>query len=144
METLYRKVTFEIEAQDHNRTILIGKNANFIFNPNTKNGEELTDFLSGCEEIPDPTNQLKAYNIANTFLKPYEKEFIDCLEKLKADKEELLKVLEKCKKSLLWVSENCPLPIIINDGDADDQIKHIGYRLQEIESLIQKHKQCIK
>lgn len=60
METLYRKVTFEIEQQDNYKTVLIGKNANFIFNPNTRNGEELTDFLSGCEEIPDPTAQLKA------------------------------------------------------------------------------------
>ena len=59
-ETLYRKVTFEIEQQDNYKTVLIGKNANFIFNPNTRNGEELTDFLSGCEEIPDPTTQLKA------------------------------------------------------------------------------------
>lgn len=64
-------MTFEIEAQDHNGTILIGKNANFIFNPNTKNGEELSDFLSGCEEISDST------------------------AKLQADKEELLEALEK-------------------------------------------------
>ena len=60
METLYRKVTFEIEQQDHCKTVLIGKNANFIFNPNTRNGEELSDFLSGCEEIHDPTSLLQA------------------------------------------------------------------------------------
>lgn len=59
-ETLYRKVTFEIEQQDNYKTVLIGKNANFIFNPNTRNGEELSDFLSGCEEIPNPTAQLQA------------------------------------------------------------------------------------
>lgn len=73
METIYRKVTFEIEQQDHCKTVLIGKNANFIFNPNTRNGEELSDFLSGCEEIPDPTAQLKA------------------------DKEELLEMLKELK-----------------------------------------------
>ena len=60
METLYRKVTFEINDKDHDEISLIGKSANFIFNPNTRNGEELFDFLSGCEEIPDPTAQLQA------------------------------------------------------------------------------------
>lgn len=74
METLYRKVQFEINDKDHDQTWLIGKSAYFVFNPNTKNGEELTDFLSGCEEIPDTSHQL---------------------EKLKADKAELLEVLEE-------------------------------------------------
>jgi hypothetical protein len=75
MEKLYRKVTFEIDEQDHNRTVLVGKNANFIFNPNTKNGEELTDFLSGCE---DGTAQLKA------------------------DKEELVSFLENLSHNVFW------------------------------------------
>ena len=60
METLYRKVTFEINDKDHDEILLIGKSANFIFNPNTRNGEELSDFLSGCEEIHDPTSLLQA------------------------------------------------------------------------------------
>lgn len=60
METLYRKVTFEINDKNHDEILLIGKSANFIFNPNTRNGEELFDFLAGCEEVPDPTAQLKA------------------------------------------------------------------------------------
>ena len=60
METLYRKVQFEINCKDHDETWLIGKSANFIFNPNTRNGEELSDFLAGCEEVPDTTAQLKA------------------------------------------------------------------------------------
>ena len=62
METLYRKVTFEINDKNHDEIWLIGKSANFIFNPNTRNGEELSDFLAGCEEVPDPTAQLKAEN----------------------------------------------------------------------------------
>ena len=60
METLYRKVTFEISDKNHDEILLIGKSANFIFNPNTRNGEELSDFLAGCKEIPDPNAQLKA------------------------------------------------------------------------------------
>ena len=60
METLYRKVTFEINDKNHDKIWLIGKSANFIFNPNTRNGEELSDFLAGCEEVPDNTSQLKA------------------------------------------------------------------------------------
>jgi len=60
METQYRKVQFEINDKDHDEIRLIGKSANFIFNPNTRNGEELFDFLSCCEEIPDNTTQLKA------------------------------------------------------------------------------------
>lgn len=59
METPYRKVTFEIKHVDHEQTWLIGKSANFIFNPNTISGEELTDFLSGCEEIPDNSYQIE-------------------------------------------------------------------------------------
>jgi len=74
METLYRKVQFEINCKDHDETWLIGKSANFIFNPNTRNGEELSDFLAGCEEIHDPTAQLQA------------------------DKAELLEALEKISK----------------------------------------------
>lgn len=77
METLYRKVTFEVEQQDNYKTVLIGKNANFIFNPNTRNGEELTDFLSDCEEIPNHSAQLQA------------------------DKAELLEALEKAQSELL-------------------------------------------
>ena len=74
METLYRKVTFEISDKNHDEIWLIGKSANFIFNPNTRNGEELSDFLAGCEEIPDHIAQLKA------------------------DKAELLEALEKISK----------------------------------------------
>lgn len=74
METLYRKVQFEINDKDHDEIWLIGKSANFIFNPNTRNGEELFDFLSCCEEIPDPTAQI---------------------EKLESDKAELLEKLEE-------------------------------------------------
>ncbi len=59
METLYRKVTFEINDKNHDETWLIGKSANFIFNPNTRNGEELSDFLAGCEEVPDNKSLLK-------------------------------------------------------------------------------------
>ena len=59
METLYRKVQFEIHNKDHDQTVLIGKNANFMFNPNTRNGEELSDFLAGCEEVPNNKSLLK-------------------------------------------------------------------------------------
>ena len=81
-ETLYRKVQFEINDKDHDETWLIGKSANFIFNPNTRNGEELLDFLAGCEEIPDPTAQLNA------------------------DKSELLEALEKLRNHYGLFPEN--------------------------------------
>ena len=84
METLYRKVTFEIEQQDNYKTVLIGKNANFIFNPNARNGEELTDFLSGCEEITDTSHQI---------------------EKLESDKAELLEALENTKTAFRYFPE---------------------------------------
>ena len=73
METLYRKVQFEINHKEHDEIWLIGKSANFIFNPNTRNGEELFDFLSCCEETPDNTQQI---------------------EKLEAEKKELLSILK--------------------------------------------------
>ena len=79
METQYRKLQFEINAKDHDEIWLIGKSANFIFNPNTRNGEELFDFLSCCEEIPDNSHQI---------------------QKLEADKAELLEALVKCNKFL--------------------------------------------
>ena len=59
METIYRKVQFEINCKDHDETWLIGKSANFIFNPNTRNGEELSDFLAGCEEITDTSHKIE-------------------------------------------------------------------------------------
>ena len=82
METPYRKVQIEINCQDHDQTWLIGKSANFIFNPNTRNGEELFDFLSCCEEIPDNSHQL---------------------EKLESEKKELLEALEEAKQFLNYV-----------------------------------------
>ena len=108
METLYRKVQFEINNKDHDKTWLIGKSANFIFNPNTRNGEELFDFLSCCEEIPDNSLQL---------------------EKLEAEKKELLEALEKV--------------IVIQDKYFGEQEIHSRLRAfcVQIESLIQKHKQ---
>lgn len=83
METLYRKVQFEINEKDHDEIILIGKSADFTFNPNTRNGEELFDFLSCCEEIPDNSRQI---------------------ENLEADNAELLEALEKCNNELHFYS----------------------------------------
>ena len=57
--TLYRKVTFRINDKNHDEIWLIGKSANFIFNPNTRNGEELSDFLAGCEEITDTSHKIE-------------------------------------------------------------------------------------
>ena len=113
METLYRKVTFEINDKNHDEILLIGKSANFIFNPNTRNGEELSDFLAGCEEITDTSHQI---------------------EKMEAEKAELLDVLEKISK-------------VTNEGYMTD---HTDFQVweselkqvhNEIKSLIQKHKQ---
>ena len=72
MET--KKVQIEINIKDHDEIWLIGKSANFYFNPNTRNGEELFDFLSCCEEITDNSHQI---------------------EKLEAEKAELLEALEE-------------------------------------------------
>ena len=100
--TLYRKVQFEINCKDHDETWLIGKSANFIFNPNTRNGEEISDFIAGCEETSDASHQI---------------------EKLEAEKKELLESLEKVKE---WGS-----------------VFGIEYSIyDEIESLIQKMKKC--
>ena len=137
METLYRKVTFEIEQQDHCKTVLIGKNANFIFNPNTRNGEELTDFLSGCEEIPDKPNRN-----TGSFLKPDQKEHADKVfelltkktvakdcecDKLQADKAELLEALE------IFIEQNTPT-FTSHDYEFPEYV-------MKAKSLIQKHKQ---
>ena len=100
METPYRKVQIEINDKDHDETWLIGKSANFIFNPNTRNGEELFDFLSCCEEIPDQTQ----------------------IEKLEAEKKELLEALEKATDLL-----EAGFPEIS--------------AVKDFQSLIQKHKQ---
>ena len=84
MKTLYKKIFFTIDYQDPYLTTLIGKNANFIFNPNARNGEELTDFLSGCEEITDTSHQI---------------------EKLESDKAELLEALENTKTAFRYFPE---------------------------------------
>ena len=86
METLYRKVQFEINDKDHDEIWLIGKSAYFIFNPNTRNGEELFDFLSCCEEIPDNSQ----------------------IEKLEAEKKEMMKLMMQMKESFdhkAWVTK---------------------------------------
>lgn len=45
-----RTITLEIEYIDHYTTVLKNKNGDsFTFNPETRNGEELTDFLMGAE-----------------------------------------------------------------------------------------------
>ena len=51
---------------------------------------------------------------------------------------EMLEMLNTCLKSFNWISENCLLPTINNQEDADIQITHIPYNIQEIESLIKK------
>ena len=104
-KTKYRKVKIEIDIKDHDEVWLIGKSANFIFNPNTRNGEELFDFLSCCEEIPENSQ----------------------IEKLEAEKKELLEALEKI--------------IVIQDKYFGEQQIHSRLRAfcVQIESLIQKH-----
>ena len=84
METLYRKVQFEIREKDHDQIRLIGKNANFIFNPNTINGEELSGFLAGCEEVPNNSHQI---------------------EKLEAENKELLEALERSNLQIKYLHE---------------------------------------
>ena len=120
METLYRKVTFEINDKDHDQIWLIGKNANFMFNPNTRNGEELSDFLAGCEEIPDNTSQLQADKA----------ELLEALEDVKSEKKDLLMLLDDCK-------------IVIDMTRQTHGFLGSSEQLyNKIESLIQKHKQC--
>jgi len=53
---------------------------------------------------------------------------------------EMLAMLEKSKASFEWISKNCLLPIIKNQADADLQIEHIQFNIQEIEKLIKKVK----
>ena len=122
METIYRKVQFEINCKDHDETWLIGKSANFIFNPNTRNGEELSDFLAGCEEIPDTIAQLKADNAELLELRSTIEEFRD-----KANQS-----ADNLHKRGLQSSGMC------------SQAMETAYNLCliEIESLIQKMKKC--
>ena len=102
METLYRKVQFEINCKDHDETWLIGKSANFIFNPNTRNGEELSDFLAGCEEIPDTIAQLKADKAelleALENLTEYGSTGEDAVE-MKREIESLIQKMKKCQEN---------------------------------------------
>ena len=137
METLYRKVQFEIREKDHDETVLIGKSANIVFNPNTSHGEELSDFLSGCEEIPDPTAQLQADNTQNCeagckvytggerrhdkHCVFYPESFTKMYDELQADKAEILEALEN-------------LTEYGSTGEDAVEMK------REIKSLIQKHK----
>ena len=117
METLYRKVTFEINDKNHDEILLIGKSANFIFNPNTRNGEELSDFLAGCEEITDTSHQI---------------------EKLEAEKKEILEALDNSLKVIEWYMENT-----MPESDNHTDFFNIGMNQRsEIESLIQKMKKC--
>ena len=96
METLYRKVQFEINDKDHEHIWLIGKSAKFFFNPNTRNGEELFDFLSCCEEIPENSQ----------------------IEKLQAEKKELLEALENSRKVIEWYMENT-MPYDFDNVDSE-------------------------
>ena len=121
METIYRKVQFEINCKDHDETWLIGKSANFIFNPNTRNGEELSDFLAGCEEIPDTIAQLKAD---------------------KAELLELRSTIEEFRDKANQSADNLHKRGLQSSGMCS-QAMETAYNLCliEIESLIQKHKQ---
>lgn len=81
---------------------------------------------------------------ANTILpetdEEYEKEReeIEANMKIYACAPEMLKMLKNCLTSFNWVSENCLLPVIKNQEDADIQIHHIPYNIQELELLIEK------
>ena len=122
MGTLYRKVTFEINDKNHDEIWLIGKSANFIFNPNTRNGEELFDFLSGCEETSDTSHQIEK-------LEAEKKELLEALEKVKSEKKDLLMLLYDCK-------------IVIDITRQTHGFLGSSEQLyNKIESLIQKHKQ---
>ena len=67
-----REITLRIEGRDFNETALIGKSANFIFNPQTRNGEELSDFLSGCEDSALEKWQSTAKELAEALEKSIE------------------------------------------------------------------------
>jgi hypothetical protein len=51
--------------------------------------------------------------------------------------DEMRDMLEECKKSLVWVYENCIAP----GANSNDEIYNICYRLQELENLLQSLKQ---
>lgn len=52
--------------------------------------------------------------------------------------EEMRDMLEECLKSFNWISENCTLPTVNNEDDAEDSIHYLGYRKQELQKLLNK------
>ena len=72
-------------------------------------------------------------------LASYDKEIIHLIE-VTDQEAELVAMLEECKKSFDWVFENCTPPVITDEESAEDMIHFIFYRIQELDSLIQKLK----
>lgn len=54
--------------------------------------------------------------------------------------EEMREMLEGCLKSLNWVCQNCKMPTIEDEHDAEEQVHHVGYRIQELTKLLNELK----
>lgn len=166
MGTLYRKVTFEINDKNHDEIWLIGKSANFIFNPNTRNGEELFDFLSGCEETSDNSHQIEKLEADKVL---YRKVAVSERKPIKSgtyfSNEEEVYYRESTKKFEhnydahcvypQWWLEEVPNPTIQLQADKAELLEALENLTEygstgedavemkrEIESLIQKMKKC--
>lgn len=63
------------------------------------------------------------------------------LEEVPDREDEMREMLQECLKSFNWISENCKLPTIENEHDAEEQAHHLPYRIQELEKLINELKQ---
>ncbi|MGE8528486.1 hypothetical protein [Chryseobacterium rhizosphaerae] len=59
------------------------------------------------------------------------------LEEVPDHEEEMREMLEECLKSFNWICDNCKLPAI-DEENIEDQIHYIGYRKQELETLLTK------
>jgi len=62
------------------------------------------------------------------------------LEPVPDREEEMREMLEECLNSLNWVSQNCKMPTIEEEHDAEEQVHHVGYRIQELTKLLNELK----
>ena len=104
-----------------------------------------TKFVKEKIEVEKAYDEYKCSEIGNEF---YERgafvEGFDYGEKqfkeVPDHEAELAAMLEECKKSFDWVFENCTPPVITDEESVEDMIHFIFYRIQELDSLIQKLK----
>ncbi|HWL22320.1 MAG TPA: hypothetical protein VNR38_00970 [Ureibacillus sp.] len=96
-------------------------------------------FKSGIDYFTGYTRALEDVQEEIDQSETYQKGFVALQEAVLKSAEknkELVEMLGRCKKSLDWIYEKCPAPVLDTQEEVENMTEYVFYRRQEIKTLL--------